>query len=567
VSLVTSSARFSRRRLFNLGLGATAGLTSFAAGAQERKPGLFDPPDLSQRERRTMNLGAYGEATRGLDLARRHNPVLFWNEASLHLVALDHSIDAKDARAPGPCASARALGLAHIVMADAIAAAYPVDFAGLYVRDHRAPIRGYPDVFVGGAVAWILEFIFGTPAHSQFIGSQRLRFLDAYEPAALPSWEAGLAFARNEAFTSRWDWTAIRRAALAMPTPYVPRPRGHTVDPFNADQGFYGVHWSQTPPLDPRFGDVASYGPGDPPGESDREYLRDLEEVRQLGAYRGEQPTDAQVRSGLFWAYDGARLIGTPPRLYNQIVRQIAEDDAMSVPEMARLLALCNLAMADGGIVCWEAKYRYGVWRPVVAIRHLLRHPHNEWFPLGSPRTNPTQFALGRDTQGRATAQNFLGASESQLPEPASRTLTYKLAAFTPNFPAYPSGHATFGSACFTMLRKVRAERGRTHANPDRLNPAIDFVSDELNGVSIDNFTNRPRPYVPLSYGSIGQMIEDNNRSRVHLGVHWNFDCARGAESGARVAERIYADAYQRRADFLPESDARPRRFRSGSSR
>ena len=289
--------------------------------------------------------------------------------------------------------------------------------------------------------------------------------------------------------------------------------------------------------------------------------------MRQLGAYRGEQPTDAQVRSGLFWAYDGARLIGTPPRLYNQIVRQIAEDDAMSVPEMARLLALCNLAMADGGIVCWEAKYRYGVWRPVVAIRHLLRHPHNEWFPLGSPRTNPTQFALGRDTQGRATAQNFLGASESQLPEPASRTLTYKLAAFTPNFPAYPSGHATFGSACFTMLRKVRAERGRTHANPDRLNPAIDFVSDELNGVSIDNFTNRPRPYVPLSYGSIGQMIEDNNRSRVHLGVHWNFDCARGAESGARVAERIYADAYQRRADFLPESDARPRRFRSGSSR
>jgi hypothetical protein len=125
-----------------------------------------------------MNLGAYGEGKRGVDLARRHNPVLFWNDTSLQLVALDHSIDAKDARAPGPCASARALGLAHIVMADAVAAAYPVDFEGLYVRS-RAPIRGFPDVFVGGAVAWILEFIFGTPAHSQLIGSQRLRFLCA----------------------------------------------------------------------------------------------------------------------------------------------------------------------------------------------------------------------------------------------------------------------------------------------------------------------------------------------------------------------------------------------------
>jgi hypothetical protein len=513
-----------------------------------------------------MNLGAYSEATRGLDLARRHNPILFWNETSLQLVALDHSIDAKDARAPGPCASARALGLAHIVMADAVAAAYAVDFDGLYVRG-RAPIRDFPDVFVGGAAAWILEFIFGTPAHSQFIGSQRLKFLDAYEPAALPAWEAGLAFARNEAFTSRWDWTAIRPAILTTPTPYVPRPRGHTVDPFNADQGFYGVQWGQVPPLDPRFGDVASYGPPEPPREDDKEYLRDFEEVRQLGAYRAERATPAQIRSGLFWAYDGARLIGTPPRLYNQIVRQIAEDDGMSVPEMARLLALCNLAMADAGIVCWEAKYRYGVWRPVVGIRQSLRHPHNEWYPFGSPRTNPTQFALGKDTQFRATAQNFLGASENLLPEPASRSLTYKLAAFTPNFPAYPSGHATFGSACFNVLKRVRAERERTLANPDRLNPAIDFVSDELNGVSIDNFTNRPRPYVPLSYTSLDQMIEDNNRSRVHLGVHWSFDCERGAESGARVAERIYADAYQRRAGYQPESDARPRRFRSGSSR
>jgi hypothetical protein len=503
-----------------------------------------------------MNLGAYGEATRGLDLARRHHPILFWNETSLQLVALDHSIDAKDARAPGPCATARALGLAHIVMAD----------EGLYVRG-RAPIRGYPDVFVGGAAAWILEFIFGTPAHSQLIGAQRLRFLDAYEPAALPSWEAGLAFARNEAFTSHWDWTAIRQATLATPTPYVPRPRGHIADPFNADQGFYGVHWGQMPTLDPRLGDVAGYGPPEPPREDEREYRHDFEEVRRLGAYRGERPTDEQIRSGLFWAYDGARLIGTPPRLYNQIVRQIAEDDGMSIPEMARLLALCNIAMADGGVVCWEAKYRYGVWRPVVAIRQLLRPPHNEWVPFGSPRTNPTQFALGRDTQGRATAQNFLGASEGQLPEPASRALPYKLAAFTPNFPAYPSGHATFGSACFNMLRKVRAERERTFANPDRLNPAIDFVSDELNGVSIDNFSNRARPYVPLSFSSIGQMIEDNNRSRIHLGVHWNFDCERGAESGARVADRVYADAYQRRSGYRRESDARPRRFRSGSSR
>ena len=237
VTSMTKPSTISRRNILKLGLGASALLTSSSARAQERRPP-------------TMNLGAYGKSTRDRDVARRHNPILFWNEVSLQLVALDHSIDASDARAPGPCASARALGLAHIVMADAVAAAYAVDYEGFYVRA-RAPIRDYPEVFVGGAAAWILEYTYSTPAHSQFIASQRLRFLDSYEPAALQSWEAGLTFARNEAFTSRWDWNAIRRALLTTPTPYVPRPRGHNVDPFNADQGFYGVSWGQFPTLVP----------------------------------------------------------------------------------------------------------------------------------------------------------------------------------------------------------------------------------------------------------------------------------------------------------------------------
>jgi hypothetical protein len=542
--------QLNRRTLFKLGAGLTAALTSAGAAAQ-------------QRPSRTMNLGAYGESGRADELARRHHPILFWNDVSLQLVALDHSIDAADARAPGPCASARALGLAHIVMADAVAAAYPVDFEGLYVRD-RAPIEDYPEVFVGGAAAWILEYIFSTPAHSQLIGAQRLRFLDSYEPAALRSWEAGLSFARNEAFTAHWRWEDIRKAVISTPTTYVPAPRGHTVDPFNADQGFYGVDWGRFPTLDTRLGEVASYAPPEPPRERDPEYRHDFEEVLRLGAYAQEGSAPEQVQIGLFWAYDGARLIGTPPRLYNQIVRQIAEDDGMSVPEMARLLALCNLAMADAGNVAWEAKYRYGVWRPVVAIRHGLEQPRPGWRPFGSPRTNPAQFALGKDTQFRATAQSFLGAAEQVLPEPADRTLPYKLAAFTPNFPAYPSGHATFGAACFNILRKVRAERAATRSDPDRLRPAIEFVSDELNGVSIDNFANRPRPYLPRTYSSVQRLIEENNRSRVHLGVHWNFDCDRGEVSGALVADGVYGHAYRRGPARLPTIGARQRRYESG---
>jgi len=39
--------------------------------------------------------------------------------------------------------------------------------------------------------------------------------------------------------------------------------------------------------------------------------------------------------------------------------------------ELARLLALVNVAMADAAIAIWESKYfhEYQLWRPVTGIR------------------------------------------------------------------------------------------------------------------------------------------------------------------------------------------------------
>ena len=64
--------------------------------------------------------------------------------------------------------------------------------------------------------------------------------------------------------------------------------------------------------------------------------------------------------------------------------------------------------------------------------------------------------------------------------------------------------------------------------------------------LSIDHLANLPRPYVPRSFSSISKILDDINRSRVYLGVHWNFDCVRGAESGERVATIVYDSLYQR---------------------
>ena len=96
----------------------------------------------------------------------------------------------------------------------------------------------------------------------------------------------------------------------------------------------------------------------------------------------------------------------------------------------------------------------------------------------------------------------------------------------TPNFPAYPSGHATFGAAAFQLLRLYLAHKGLASFDPlnGKDNVAFGFVSDEFNGRNKDPRTDMPRPKLPLKYTSLWDAIIDNSVSRVYLGVHWQFD-------------------------------------------
>src|SRR5204862_3844958 len=103
-----------------------------------------------------------------------------------------------------------------------------------------------------------------------------------------------------------------------------------------------------------------------------------------------------------YWGYDGAAGLGTPPRLYNGIVRRIAIARNNTEAQNARLFALVNVAMADAGILAWDQKYIHDLWRPVVGIRehdasmgmatsagnNISDDCDSSWLPLGAPATN-----------------------------------------------------------------------------------------------------------------------------------------------------------------------------------
>ena len=75
--------------------------------------------------------------------------------------------------------------------------------------------------------------------------------------------------------------------------------------------------------------------------------MADFNQVKGKGRNQGGTRSDDETTIGLFWAYDGARNIGVPPRLYNQVVRAIvAKKGGVSEATNARLFAMVNLAMA-----------------------------------------------------------------------------------------------------------------------------------------------------------------------------------------------------------------------------
>src|SRR5262249_38212159 len=93
---------------------------------------------------------------------------------------------------------------------------------------------------------------------------------------------------------------------------------------------------------------------------------------------------------------------------------------------------------------------------------------------------------------------------------------------FTPPFPAFTSGHASFGSSLFQTIANFYGTD----------NIGLTFTSDNLPGL--------PRTFTSLSQASL-----ENAESRIYMGVHWQFDADIGIASGNFVANDIFAEMFQ----------------------
>jgi hypothetical protein len=120
------------------------------------------------------------------------------------------------------------------------------------------------------------------------------------------------------------------------------------------------VHWASVTPFTMKS--PSQFRPVPPPAVTSAQALVDLEEVKAIGAEKSATRTNEQSEIARYWYENSTQG-------WNRIAREVSAVRQLNVHENARLFALVNMAMADGFIGGFEAKYYYNYWRPATVVR------------------------------------------------------------------------------------------------------------------------------------------------------------------------------------------------------
>lgn len=432
----------------------------------------------------------------------------FWVEMALECIRRDHTGELSSGDQTGPFLTARSLGMALGALYDCKAIAAGRDGLlgiGSQTKElSQLSTAEQEDLAACGACHQVLRNRY----------AKQTTMLDSAWKHWLHLYDLNSESSEAEKTGRLYGDAVLQRGAndkvIAGAAVYVPsgKPYTHKAPPNQPNQGFAGAGWGAATPLAAKRISNFPAPPtrNDPNSATERaHYSQDFALVAAKGAIESQDSVsggrrEAEEVIGIAWGYDGPKDIGTPPRLYMQVILTVLDNlstntgSSLSVLDELAVIGGAAIAMADAGIDAWHYKYAptHMMWRPAVGITEAstsdgITDP--DWRPLGRPDTNGLNTSL------------------------------------TPDFPAYPSGHATFGGAAFQLLRLFLVDRKINSFDVAGVDDvAFAFVSDEYNGRNKDPRTGLPRDRVILNHNSLWEAMVNNSISRVFLGVHWQFD-------------------------------------------
>ncbi len=213
---------------------------------------------------------------------------------------------------------------------------------------------------------------------------------------------------------------------------------------------------------------AAQFRPGPPPALTSEAWARDYNEIKAMGAKNGARRDAGQTAIAKFWE-------ATLPSIYYGVVRSVADMPGRDATRNARLYAMTAQAMDDALIAVFDAKYHYGFWRPITAIRN---------------GDNDGNDATERD----ASWVPFID---------------------TPMHPEYPCAHCIVASTVGTVLK---AELGDTPA------PTLTTASYTAGDAT-------------RSWSSIDAFVDEVSNARIWDGVHFRTSTEVGKAMGRQVGE------------------------------
>jgi len=221
------------------------------------------------------------------------------------------------------------------------------------------------------------------------------------------------------------------------------------------------------------FPTASDFRPGPPPALGSAAWAAGYNEVKALGSEGSTSRTPEQTATARFW-------LGNVALMYNEALRGLAASHGLDAVHAARLLVTGDMLGADALIACFDAKYHYGFWRPVTAIR------------------------AGDTDQNADTAA-----------DPAWTPLVV-----TPNHPEYPSAHGCVSAAQAVVV--------------------ADFLGTSTVDIDLhSSATGTVRPFATVSdwLGSVGN-------GRVWGGIHYRFSTDAGVQLGTSVARNALSHGF-----------------------
>ncbi len=212
------------------------------------------------------------------------------------------------------------------------------------------------------------------------------------------------------------------------------------------------------------------FRPDAPPALDSEQWALDYNEIKKIGAHDSRHRTAEQTAAAQFW-------VATSPAVYFPVVRSVTSQPDRDPTRNARLFAMTSQSIDDALIAVFDAKYNYGFWRPMTAIRN------------GDEDSNPL----------------------------TERQADWRPMVTTPMHPEYPCAHCIVSGAVGTSLKQ-------------------DLGSDPVPVLSTSSPTAGG---ATRRWTSVDDFIREVANARVWEGVHYRHSTDVGTAMGVLVAEQV----------------------------